>query len=510
MKSDQHGLDGPKAEGSAEQAPLSSADIRSRAISGTVLLSVKGLALQALGLVATIAVAHFIAPAELGKVAIGLSLTTLLAFVAGSQALGGTLIRRAEAPDRRDLETVLGLQLTVGLLIAIVTTAVAWPFGEVGRLTALMIWAVPIAALRTPGAVVLERHLEYRKVVTVETTETLVYQVWTVATVAIGWGAWGLASAVLIRALTGSSMMLVVSSVGRLVPRISLSRSRRLLGLGVRIQAIELIDAVRDQGMNMGIAAFAGLSTLGLWTIAYRALQVPMMLFNSLVRVSFPAMSRALSLGDEPRPWIDRMISVGSAACGMLLVPLAASAPALIPGLLGSKWAGASPVLPPACLGLMVSMPIVLACVAYLWAIGDGNTPLRATTANSITWVAISLGLLPSLGVVSIGIGLLFACCVHATVLTRGVRKHVPLELKRPVLVPAAIGLVAGAVPWYLAHAAAPTAQTGILTAGLAEALYVAGIAIFCREAAAQLWTLGERALIRPVSYVRRFAITAR
>jgi O-antigen/teichoic acid export membrane protein len=499
-----------ESHGAAGQKALSRADIRSRAVAGTLLLSVKGLMLQGVGLVATIAIAHFIAPAELGKVAIGLTLTTLLAFVAGGQALGGTLIRRAESPDRRDLETVLGLQLGVSLAIAIITTAVAWPFGEIGHLTALMIWAVPIAALRTPGAVVLERDLQYRKVVSVETTETLVYQIWSVAAVAIGWGAWGLATAVLARAVTGSSLMVAVTRTARLVPRINIHRARRFLGLGMKIQATELVDSLRDQGLNMGIAAIGGLSTLGLWTMAYRALQVPVMLFNSLIRVSFPAMSRAISLGEEPRPWIDRMISMGGVATGVLLVPLAASAPALVPGLLGAKWAGAAAVLPPACLGLMVSMPVQLSCVAFLWAIGDGRTPLRATMVSSVALVGTSLALLPRLGVVSVGIGLVVACLIHVTMLAKGVRRHFVLELKGPLFVPTVVALVAGAGPWCLAYLAAPTVAAAFLTAALAEALYIAGIAIFRREAGAQLLTISAPVLLAPVTYVRRLSMTAR
>src|SRR5262249_32608014 len=75
---------------------LTVGDIRRRALSGSVLLSAKGIAVQVLGLVSTIVIAHYLTPNELGMVAFGITLTTLLAFIGGSQGLAGALIRRQE------------------------------------------------------------------------------------------------------------------------------------------------------------------------------------------------------------------------------------------------------------------------------------------------------------------------------------------------------------------------------------------------------------------------------
>ena len=79
---------------------LTSADVQKRALSGTLLLAVKGVGLQVIGFATTILIAHFFTPAELGAVAFGITLTTLLVFVGGGQGLAGALIRRQDAGSK--------------------------------------------------------------------------------------------------------------------------------------------------------------------------------------------------------------------------------------------------------------------------------------------------------------------------------------------------------------------------------------------------------------------------
>ena len=85
--------------------------------------------------------------------------------------------------------------------------AVTLPFGLVGQLTAVMVASAPIAAFRGAGLVVLERQLLYKRIATAETAETMVYYVWTIVTVAVGWGLWGLATATVARSIVGTAFI---------------------------------------------------------------------------------------------------------------------------------------------------------------------------------------------------------------------------------------------------------------------------------------------------------------
>jgi O-antigen/teichoic acid export membrane protein len=476
-------------------AGLSVGDVRRRAFSGSVLLAGKGVVVQVLGLASTVLIAHYLTPGELGKVAFGITLTTVLAFVGGSQGLAGALIRRKETLQAADLETALGLQLAVGMAIAIVVTAVAWPLGEVGQLTAVMVWAIPVAAFRVPAQAVLERELAYRRIVSAEVFELLCFQAWQIGTVLAGWGVWGLATAVLCRALSGTIVLILLSRVRHLRPRFDRERSRRLLGLGLKIQATDLVDGLRDQGVNIAAGTLGGLSVLGLWTMAYRALQLPAMVFTSLFRVSLPAMSRMLALGKDPRPLIEDALALVAPSFGLVLVPLAASSPALFPAVLGEDWAGAAGVVPPACLGYMLVGPAAIAAVGYLWAIGDGNVPLRGAVFNLIAWFAVSLPLLPFVGAPAIGFGMLAAYVVQTVTLIRGVRRHVRVSFMRPLLVPLVIASAATTPVWLAASAVRPTFAVVVAAAAIAELAYLGGLFVFHRDTTRRILALSIRPL---------------
>jgi PST family polysaccharide transporter len=476
---------------------LTSADIRRRAFSGAMLLGVKAVVVQALGLASTILIAHYLTPGALGEVAFGIMLTTLVAFVGGNQGLAGALIRRQEPPDARDLETALGLQLAIGLAIAFVVAAVALPFGTVGDLTALMVWAIPITACRVPAQTVLERDLAYRRLVSAEVAEVVLFQIWQIATVVAGWGVWGLATAVLWRAVTGTGVLVALTPDRYLRPRFDRGRSRRLLGIGLKIQATDLVDGLRDQGVNMSTAAIGGLPVLGLWSMAYRALQLPFMVFFSLYRVSLPAMSRLLALGRDPRPLIEDSVGLIAPPLGVVLVPMAACSPALFPAVLGERWAGAAGAIPPVCLGLMVAGPVLIAGIGYLWAIGDGKVPLRGSIYCAIAWFAVSLPLLPSLGATAVGFGLGAGFVAQTVVIVHGLRRHVRLSFRGPLLVPTAIAVAATTPAWIAARSVHPTLFVTAATAAGAAALYLGALFLFHRQVMRKILSFGLRPLVR-------------
>ena len=476
MTDEHDGVDPPRS------GVLAAGDIRRRAFSGSMLLGLKSIVVQALGLASTIVIAHYLTPSALGELAFGITLTTIVAFVGGNQGMTGALIRRQVAPGAADLETALGLQLSLGLVIALGVSVVALPFGTAGELTALMVWAIPITAFRVPAQTVLERDLSYRLLVSAEVVEIVLFQIWQITTVLLGWGVWGLATAVLWRAVSGTSVFVALSPDRHLRPRLDRHRVRGLLRIGWKIQATDLVDGLTPQGINFGIAALGGVSVLGLWSMAWSALQVPFMAFFSLYRVSLPAMSRLLALGRDPRPLIEDAVGLIAPPFGVVLVAMAACSPALFPAVFGERWAGAAGAVPPACLGLMLAGPVLTAGVGYLWAIGDGKVPLRGSIYFAVAWFAVSLPLLPSLGATAAGIGLGAGFVVQTLVVMQGLRRHVQLSLGRSLLVPTGIAVLAVTPAWIAARSFQPTLGLAVATAAGATALYVGILFLFHRR----------------------------
>ena len=179
-----------KAEVTHTEPALSTHEIGRRAAAGAVLLTAKGAIAQALGLVSTIVVTRLLLPEQLGVFAIALTISSFLWMLSGGVGLAGALIRRPVAPEHADLRAYVALQLGVTTFLAVTVALATLPFGLIGRLTAVMVAVAPITAFGGAAAVVVERQLLFKRAATAETVATMVYYVWTIVTVAIGWGVW--------------------------------------------------------------------------------------------------------------------------------------------------------------------------------------------------------------------------------------------------------------------------------------------------------------------------------
>src|SRR5262249_15118746 len=151
--------------------------------------------------------------------------------------LGMALVRREQPPTRSELQAVTGYQLLVSLVIVVGAFAVTAAVGGKAIITACMMLALPIRALRTPGILYLDRTLDFRVRVRAEVGESLAYFVWVCITAIIGWGAWSIATAVDVQAVTGALIVIRLAPTGFLAPRLSLAAVRPLFAFGGRYQA---------------------------------------------------------------------------------------------------------------------------------------------------------------------------------------------------------------------------------------------------------------------------------
>jgi len=213
----------------------------------------------------------------------------------------------------------------------------------------------------------------------------------------------------------------------------------------------------------------------------FRVVYVPGVLLQAIWRVSFPAMARLLSTGEDPRPLIERATALVAVANGAAVTAIVGAGPGLLPGLFGSQWAGASDALPAAGLALLVVGPISVGAAGYLAAAGEAGTILKGAILHTVALFVVALPLLPMLGLWALGLGLLASCLVEAAVLGRRTRRLSNARMVAALAAPTAAAIVAGAVGWEIGSAT----DGSLLTAGLcgagAEALYL-GILLVIRR----------------------------
>ena len=468
---------------------MSGAEVRSRAISGVVLLSLRTLGIRIVGLAGSIALARLLVPDDFGAIAIGLSIVGLGSFLADA-GIGAALIGRTEPPTRRELSAVSGLQLATTTSLLLVACAVCVPLGHIAQLSTVMLASVPFMTLRTPATLTLARKLRYGPIVRVEIVDALVYNAWAIGGAAIGWGAWALATGTVVRAVIGSALLLILVPAGRVRPRWDLAAVRPLLkfGLGVQAGAVQLL--VRDYVLNFTILAIAGTAILGIVALAGRVLQIPLLVFQSLWQVAYPAVSRMLDAGEDPRAAIQKGSAMLAGASGALLVGLVAASPALIPSVFGSQWSDAAEYMPGACLALLVGGPISATVSGYLLARGMALTIVRVQVIGTLIWWAVSFALVGSLGAAGLGIGWAASSIVETILLARLATRVAGARVLRACGPSILAATAIGGGSYLIARSLPATVPYGLLSGAVAAAAFCAALLVVDREVARSVYSL--------------------
>ena len=461
--------------------PLDAAEVRRRAATGAAVLGARGAIVYTLAVGANLVLAGLLDPRDFGVVALGTVLIVAGVHL-GELGIGAPLIRREAAPSREELEAVNGLQLALTGLVAIACAGAAPAFGRDGAIVALMVASLPITVLRAPSVIVLERELSYRKIATMDIVEAVAYYLWAVVAVVVGFGVWGLASAVVARAIAGTAMMTAIGPLGLLRPRWSWRHIRPLLSFGAKFQGAMVVTLVRLQGLNVLVAAVAGVATLGVWNLAWRVLQIPIVLLTAVMRVAYPAISRLVGARADARAAVERGLMTLAVLMGAVGVGLVAFAPAL-PTLIGEDWGDVPAVLLWSGVALVVSAPVTVTLTGYLFAADDPGTVAVAALASTIAWFAVTAPLLAEVGAPAVSIGWIAGGVVDGVLLGRAAARRGGVTIGGSLAAPTAVALAATATAWLLADGAGASLLSGMLGMVAGEALLLAGCMVLCRGA---------------------------
>ena len=488
---------GARSPISDTESSLTSGEVRHKAAAGVLLVGLRAFAVRGIGLLGSLVLARLLVPEDFGLLAFGTVAIVFGTFLADAGIAAG-LVRRERPPERPDLQNLLGFQLLVAGLVVAVVTAVGLPGGRPGQVAAIMTASVLVSAFRAPAALVLERRLDYRSIAAVEVLEGLIFTVWSVGSVALGAGVWGVATAHVVRALAGSVLMTTRSPVRVFAPRLRWGLLRELLGYGLIMQAGFMVNLVRVQAINLTTAAVAGLPVLGLYSLADRIMQIPWLVFESILRVTFPAMARLVSAGTDVHRDLERGLRLLTVLAGPLLCLVGGTAPVLVPVLFGGQWAGASGAVPLIALGLLVAGPVVAVGNGYLYAAGAARQTVTATILHTVVWFPVAVPLLPALGATAVGAGLLVGFTVEGWYLARTLRRHTGLHVYR-ILAPASLSLVvAGALGWTVAGHLEPHLWSLVQVTALTSVLIVLALAVTARRTVLEAVALGRRFVHRP------------
>jgi len=331
-----------------------------------------GMGSRAIGLVGTLLLTRFVAPAEYGEVTIAVVLV-MTANQFSSLGLGQFLVARPES-DRSITFHVTAYHVLLGLLALLAMLAFAGPLGrslEAPGMTKFLP-GLALAALFDRLAFVPERilvrDLRFGPLSGTRTAGEIIYSVVCVGLAALGFGA----LAIVIGNVVRSLLRLVLFSA--LVERkewlqpcpLTLRQSRELFAFGVPMALGALAAFAARRWDNLLVARFFGPGPAGMYNLAYNLADVPAIQVGEQIGdVLLPSFAR---LDPERRAAaLLRSMSLLGLVVFPLAVGLGAVAPTLVAAIFDPRWRPMGPMLV-LLSALSVARPVGWTIASYLQA----------------------------------------------------------------------------------------------------------------------------------------------
>lgn len=238
----------------------------------------------------------------------------------------------------------LALAAVCAALVVLLAPLLVWVYGDARVLPVAMALAGPtlLAGLSVQHAALLRRQMRFGRTGIIELGSLIVGIGAAVVAAVYGAGYWALV--VQQYAATGSRVMLTVAMCPWLpgLPRQG-TGVRPMLAFGGNLTGATFLNYINRNADDVLIGAFVGNTALGLYTVAYRLLMMPIRAINApLTSVAVATLSR---LQDQPARFrqyylraIGFLTATGMPVVGLLFV----TAPAVVELVLGPDWVEAA------------------------------------------------------------------------------------------------------------------------------------------------------------------------
>jgi lipopolysaccharide exporter len=430
-------------------------------------------------LVAMVALARLIPPAEFGHAAVALIVTMLAAVIAG-EGFATPLVQRRTL-ERAHLEAAALMSLVCCGALAALTFGAA-PlgsplFGE--RIVDLVQLASPaflVAGLGTVSHALLQRDLAFRRLGMIDAAAILVGAAGSVTLALAGLDAEAIVLGMLIKS-AASSLLLVVSALPA-PPRWHRRAVREIGAFGLPAALATLVNTGLRNVDYAILAARLSPAQVGFYWRAFQlGVEYQRKVTGIMLRIAFPLYSRSRD-ATQMRSMRRRIVRAQAVLIFPPLAIFAVVAPVFVPWLLGPAWEGA--VVPSQILavaGMIASVitgtgPLVLAAGRPRWLLGYNVISLLAY-ALVVLWTS-SYGVnAVCVGVVAVYTAQLVAA--HAVMLPRiaGITLRDLWGDIAPATL-ATLALVAAALPAYeaLTRSSAPVLVSLAGVGGVAALVY--------------------------------------
>ncbi|MBI2031288.1 MAG: oligosaccharide flippase family protein [Candidatus Levybacteria bacterium] len=272
--------------------------ITKRSVRGIFALVYRTFAIQILGFGANFLLTIFLSPSVFGVFFVVSAAIAFLSYFSDI-GLAAALIQKKEAITDEDLSTTFTIQqilVATLVVIALLSSNFIKSFYNLGNdgvfLFQALIVSFFLSSLKTIPSIILERNLNFEKLVVPQIVENIFFNVIVVLLAINGFGVTSFSLAVLARGLSGLITIYIISP-WRIRFGFSKKSASKLLSFGVPFQMNSFLALIKDDLLIAYLGKVLPIAQVGYIGFAQKWAFTPLrLIMDNVIRITFPSFSR--------------------------------------------------------------------------------------------------------------------------------------------------------------------------------------------------------------------------
>lgn len=421
--------------------------IKKRTISGVITFTLRSFFIQAFTFFSTFILTILLDPSIFGVFFLVSALINLFVYFSDI-GLAAALIQNKEEPKRVDFVTTFTIQQIIVFFLVAIGLLFSSKIASFYKLDAagllllrVLIFSLLLSSLKTIPSIVLERNLNFAKLVIPQVAENIIFYGLAVVLASQNFGLYSFTWAVLARGVAGLFIIYILCP-WRPAFGINKISAKRLITFGVPFQLNSILALIKDDLLTVFIGKILPYNQVGYIGWAQKFAFVPLRFFmDNVIKVTFPAYSRLQQHKEELVKGVEKSLFfvtylVYPSAFGLLAV--AQNFVHIIPKY--GKWEPALPLL------YFFAINAIFASVNTtltntLFALGKSKIVLNLMIIwTALTWV-LTYFLVKQIGFLGVGVASALVAMSTSIVIIY-VKKHIPISVGRNIFGPFIMSLL--------------------------------------------------------------------
>lgn len=330
--------------------------IKKESISSVWFLNIRSLIIQIFRVLSVFLLAHWLTPHDYGIYGIINNWVTAFWFLS-DLGTGSALIQSKQEPTKKLIQTCLSLHLVLNFSAVLFFQIFSSDISQFNgldqngeKMLLFLSLLIPFYGIRGVPRSLLERHLEFKKIASIEIVESLTLYITQIGLAHLGYGAWSLVVANATRALIGTTLYFIAWNKFFL-PQFHFQEIKPLLRFALPVQGNLVLAFLGTLSIPLILGPLLSLEAIGIVTWTLSLVSFPTILEQNYFRVIFPALSKLQDKKNEFKHLASRSTEMAFLGMGWIFGLGASTCNGLLDLLFDPKWSPSKILFPLAALG---------------------------------------------------------------------------------------------------------------------------------------------------------------